>query len=181
MACKALTARWEQMVKLVVALTERFAPVLEVLVAAVEEEAAAATEAEGMVEAATEAEAIQLLRTHVSLIHHLVVFLLPDHITAAKPTPTPTPPPPPPPSPTPSTTQPTSLPSIRPSPTPSIQPTPAPSPGFNNVVITQSSTEITWSSGWTVLTSPCNATIQSRFTVTENQWFTFLTSPNSSK
>ena len=85
MACKALTARWEQMVKLVVVLTERFAPVLEVLVAAVEEEAAAAaTEAEGMVEAATEAEAIQLLRTHVSLIHHLIVFLLEYFLTVSR-------------------------------------------------------------------------------------------------
>ena len=90
MACIALTARWEQMVKLVVALTERFARVLDALAAAAVEEEEGVTEAEGMVEATTEAEAIQLLRTQVSLIHHLIVFLLPDRITAAKPTPRPT-------------------------------------------------------------------------------------------
>lgn len=186
MTCIALTVRWERMVRLVVALTERFVPVLEVVSAVV---------VEGTVEeAATEAEAIQpLLRTQVGLIHHLIVFLFPDRITAAPPplpppppptttthpTPHPTPPPTPPPT-SPPTIQPTPSP-IQSSPSPSIQPSPTPSPGFNNVVVTQSSTEITWSSEWTVRTSPCNGTVQSKFTTSADQWFTYLTSPYSSK
>jgi hypothetical protein len=163
---------------LVVALTERFAPVLEVVVAA----AVAAVEGtveEVETEAAmeVEAEATQpLRRTRVSLFHHLIVLFLPDRITAAKPAITTT-------RQTTTATQPTStfIPPPTRTTTPSIQPTPTPEPGFNNVVITQSSTEITWSSGWTVQVSSCNGTEQSRLTTTSNQWFTFISSPDSGK
>ncbi|KAF8697212.1 hypothetical protein AX14_001425 [Amanita brunnescens Koide BX004] len=65
-------------------------------------------------------------------------------------------------------------------PAPSSQPTPSPSPGFSNLAITESSSEITWSSGWSVQVSSCDETDQSKLTSAADQWFTFVTSPNSS-
>ncbi len=67
------------------------------------------------------------------------------------------------------------------SPSSSTQPTPTVEPGYSNVVISESSTQITWSSGWTVQVSTCDPTQQSRITVTADEWFTFITSPYSSK
>ena len=67
------------------------------------------------------------------------------------------------------------------SPNISIQPTPTAEPGYANVVISESNTQITWSSGWFVQTSICDSTQQSKITVTADEWFTFITSPYSSK
>jgi len=68
-----------------------------------------------------------------------------------------------------------------PTPPPSspIQP-PAPDPGYSNVVISESSTQIEWSSGWVVQFATCNSTQHSRVTVTADEWLTLITSPYSS-
>ncbi|KAF8345463.1 hypothetical protein F5887DRAFT_181123 [Amanita rubescens] len=58
--------------------------------------------------------------------------------------------------------------------------TPNPDPGYTNIVITQSSTQITWSSGWDVQISSCDSTQQSKITTKPNEWFTLITPSNSS-
>lgn len=59
--------------------------------------------------------------------------------------------------------------------------TPTPDPGYTNIVITQSSVQMTWSSGWDVQISSCDSTQQSKITTTANEWFTLITPSNSSK
>ncbi|SRR6266550_1122676 len=59
--------------------------------------------------------------------------------------------------------------------------TPTPNPGYTNIVITQSSAQMTWSSGWDVEISSCDSTQQSKITTMPNQWFMLITPPNSSK
>ncbi|KAF8345460.1 hypothetical protein F5887DRAFT_1158947 [Amanita rubescens] len=58
--------------------------------------------------------------------------------------------------------------------------TPTPDPGYTNIVITQSSTQMTWSSGWDVQISSCDSTQQSKTTTKPNEWFTLITPSNSS-
>jgi len=59
--------------------------------------------------------------------------------------------------------------------------TPTPDPGYTNIVITQSSTQMIWSSGWDAQISSCDSTQQSKITTTPNEWFTLITPFNSSK